>query len=215
VNYDNVVGSYVEWAVNTAGSMTVQIRYANGTTTNRPMNINGVVVDFPSTGNWDTWASKTLTLPANATIRATATTAVGGPNVDFIEVTTAPPRLEAEDAMISQGVVEANHLNFSGAGFVNCDNVVGSFVQWGVNPAAGGTATLTIRYANGTTTNRPADIIVNGTTVVAGQAFNSTNNWDTWASLTVTIVLTPGVNTIRVAGTTANGPPNLDYIEVS
>jgi exo-1,4-beta-D-glucosaminidase len=228
VNYDNVVGSYVEWTVNaaSAGPVNVTLRYSNGTTTNRPMSItvNGgsaVTKDFNSTTNWDTWASSTFSVNLNAgtnTIRATATTANGGPNVDYLEVSAAPPppsRFEAEDAMISQAVVESNHLNFSGTGFVNCDNVVGSFVQWGVNSAGGGTVTLRIRYANGTTTNRPADIIVNGTTVVAGQAFNSTTNWDTWATVTLTVTLVSGVNTIRVVGTTANGPANLDYIEIA
>jgi hexosaminidase len=83
VNYDNVAGSYVEWNVSTAGS--VRIRYANGTTTNRPMNINGTIVDFPGTGSWDTWATKTV-MANSTTIRATATTANGGPNVDYIEV---------------------------------------------------------------------------------------------------------------------------------
>mgnify|MGYP002148129261 CR=1 FL=1 len=30
---------------------------------------------------------------------------------------------EAENATISQGLVETNHLNFSGTGFVNNDNI--------------------------------------------------------------------------------------------
>ncbi|GAA2360093.1 CBM35 domain-containing protein [Dactylosporangium salmoneum] len=73
----------------------------------------------------------------------------------------ATTRYEAENATISQGVVESNHLNFSGTGFVNNDNVAGSYTQWTVNAASAGTATITIRYSNGTTTDRPADIAVN------------------------------------------------------
>src|SRR6266511_1857288 len=41
----------------------------------------------------------------------------------------AAVRYEAESATISQGVVESNHAGFSGTGFVNYDNVVGSFVR--------------------------------------------------------------------------------------
>src|SRR5690242_13566729 len=63
----------------------------------------------------------------------------------------APTRYEAESATISQGVVESNHLNFSGTGFVNNDNVVGSFTEWTVTAANAGTATITIHYSNGTT----------------------------------------------------------------
>ena len=51
---------------------------------------------------------------------------------------TPPPqppsnRLEAENATISQGQVDSNHAGFSGTGFVNYDNVAGSFVEWTVN----------------------------------------------------------------------------------
>jgi len=230
VNYDNVTGSSVEWTVTApaATSAKIDLRYANGTTTDRPMTVtvNGTAVatgtSFPGTGNWDTWATKTLTVNLTAgvnKIRATATTVNGGPNADYLDVTpiTPPPpktRYEAENATISQGVVEANHLNYSGTGFVNCDNVAGSYVQWTVNAPTAGTYQVVVRYANGTTANRPADIAVNGTVVAAGQAFGPTANWDTWADVTLTVTLAAGANTVRVTGTTATGPANLDYLEV-
>src|SRR3712207_5583046 len=62
---------------------------------------------------------------------------------------------QAENATISQGVVESNHAGFTGTGFVNYNNVSGSFVEFAVNAPAAGSATLTFRYANGTTANRP------------------------------------------------------------
>lgn len=126
----------------------------------------------------------------------------------------APTRYEAENATISQGVVESNHLGFSGTGFVNGDNVAGSYTQFAVNAPAAGSATLTIRYSNGTTANRPADIAVNGAVVAAAAAFNSTTNWDTWANVNVTASLNAGVNTVRVTATGASGPANLDYLDV-
>jgi alpha-galactosidase len=128
--------------------------------------------------------------------------------------TPPPNRYEAENATISQGVVESNHLGFSGTGFVNGDNVVGSYVQWNVNATAAGTATLKIGYANGTTINRPMDISVNGTVVAAGLAFNGTGNWDTWATANITANLNAGANTIRATATTANGGPNTDFLDV-
>jgi hypothetical protein len=45
--------------------------------------------------------------------------------------------------------------------------------------------------------------------------FGTTANWDTWANATATVTLTAGTNTIRVTSTTANGGPNLDWVEVS
>src|SRR6185295_5800882 len=66
-------------------------------------------------------------------------------------------------------------------------------------------ATLTVRFANGTTTNRPMDIAVNGTTVASAVAFNGTGAWTTWQNVDVTANLNAGANTVRATATTANG----------
>jgi hypothetical protein len=228
VDYTNISGSFVEFSVSaaSAGSATLSLRYANGTTTNRPMTItvNGAAIAtdtaFNGTGSWDTWATKTLTATVNAgtnTVRATATTANGGPNVDFLDVDTqaaSTTEVQAENATISQGVVESNHTGFTGTGFVNGDNVVGAYVQFSVNAASAGQVGLTFRYANGTTTNRPMTITVNGTVVSTNLAFNSTGNWDTWADQTVNAALVAGTNTVRATSTTVNGGPNLDRLRI-
>jgi chitin-binding protein len=131
-------------------------------------------------------------------------------------VAASSTRYEAENATISQGVVESDHAGFSGTGFVNLDNVTGSYVEFGgVTATQAGNATLRIRYANGTTANRPMDVAVNGTVVSAARAFNGTGAWTTWATSTVTVPLNAGANTIRMTATTANGGPNLDYIEIA
>ncbi|GHJ44164.1 hypothetical protein Cs7R123_15060 [Catellatospora sp. TT07R-123] len=131
------------------------------------------------------------------------------------QAAAATTRYEGESATISQGVVEANHLNYSGTGFVNTDNVTGSYVQWTVTASSAGSATVAIRYSNGTTTGRPADIAVNGTVVAAASAFGGTTNWDTWATKTLTVNLNAGSNTVRVTATTANGTANLDYLDLT
>src|SRR5437016_12858760 len=79
--------------------------------------------------------------------------------------TAAPVRYEAENATISQGAVESNWAGFSGTGFVNYNNVTGSYVEWTIAGAAAGASALAIRFANGTTTNRPMNITVNGALV--------------------------------------------------
>ena len=127
---------------------------------------------------------------------------------------TPANRHEAERATISQGVVESNHTGFSGSGFVNGDNVAGSYTEFSVNAATAGPVAVTIRYANGTTTNRPADVSVNGTVVSAGRSFGGTGTWDTWASQTFTVNLAAGTNRIRLTATTAGGNPNFDYLDV-
>jgi endo-1,4-beta-D-glucanase Y len=155
----------------------------------------------------DIGPTPTATATSSPTASPSPTTSPTGP--------PTPTTYEAENASISKGVVESNHAGFSGTGFVNYDNVTGSFVQWTVDAAAAGPATLTLRYSNGTTTNRPMSIVVNGATVVATQAFGSTTNWDTWKTATITAALNAGTNTIRATATTSNGGPNVDYLTVS
>jgi hypothetical protein len=139
---------------------------------------------------------------------------VAGLLLPVVMAHAAATRYEAENATISQGTVASNHTGFSGAGFVDYTNVTGSFVEFTVTAANAGTATLSIRYANGTTTNRPMNITVNGVVVSSAMAFNATANWDTWQTATLTIPVNAGSNTIRATATTSNGGPNLDYIEV-
>jgi hypothetical protein len=128
-------------------------------------------------------------------------------------------RYEAENATYSTGsTVDSNHAGFSGTGFVNTPNQAGAYVEWTVNTAAAGNATVTFHYANGQaggqTVDRPMDIAVGGTVVKAAQSFPGTANWDTWGDTTLTVPLTAGANTIRVTATSANGAPNLDYLEL-
>jgi glucose/arabinose dehydrogenase len=228
VDYNNVTGSYVQWTVNasTAGTATITIRYANGTTTDRPMDISvntflvASGVSFPGTGSWDTWQSRSVTVNVNAgsnTIRATATTSNGGPNVDYLDFSLVPTTVDyqAENATLSQAVVATNHLNYTGSGFVDYNNVIGSYVQWTVNAATSGTYNFSIRYSNASTADRPMDITVNGTLVRGAMSFPVTANWDTWQEGTFTANLNAGSNTVRATATTSAGGPNVDRLRVS
>ncbi len=98
VNYDNVSGGYIEWTINvsSAGTKSLIFTYANGTSSNRTVDIsvNGNVVAsgvvFGGTGSWTQWQTKSITASLNPGInkfRATATSSDGGPNIDKLEVT--------------------------------------------------------------------------------------------------------------------------------
>lgn len=127
----------------------------------------------------------------------------------------APTRYEAENATISQGTVDTRHAGFTGTGFVDYANVAGSHVEFTVNAATAGNYRLAFRFANGTTTDRPMDISVNGTTVSAGLSFPGTGAWTTWVEKSVTAGLIAGANKVRATATTANGGPNLDRLSAS
>ncbi|MFI6740515.1 PQQ-dependent sugar dehydrogenase [Nonomuraea sp. NPDC050451] len=229
VNGDNVAGSFTQWTINApaAGTATLAFRYANGTGADRPSDIavNGTTVaaarSFPATGAWTTWATITLTAQVTAganTIRATATGAGGNPNWDYLDAEVQSSNFtdyQAESATISQGVVESNHAGFTGSGFVNYDNVTGSSVEFAVSAAAAGTQSLTFRFANGTTTDRPMTVTVNGTAVATARSFPGTGAWTTWQEISVDAPLNAGGNTVRATATTANGGPNLDRLRVT
>ena len=121
---------------------------------------------------------------------------------------------QAEDAFISQGTVASDHAGYTGTGFVDYTNVTGSYVEFTVSAAAAGTSSLTLRFANGTGTDRPMNISVNGTVAASGVSFPATGNWDTWVTRTLDIPLAAGNNKIRATANTANGGPNLDKISI-
>src|SRR5829696_8860020 len=120
------------------------------------------------------------------------TTLLAGAAVAFgiTSASAAPVRYEAENAPATcDGLIESNHAGFSGSGFCNANNAVGAAVVFTVNASAAANATIAIRYANGATTNGPADIVVNGSTVQAGSAFDPTGAWSTWTTKTLTASL--------------------------
>nr|WP_192793821.1 carbohydrate-binding protein [Nonomuraea angiospora] len=126
----------------------------------------------------------------------------------------APTRYEAESSpAVCTGTIDSNWSGYSGSGFCNGNNATGASAQFTVNAGAAGTATLSVRFANGTTTARPADLIVNGSTV-QNVSYEGTGAWDTWVTRTFTVSVRSGSNTIQLSPTTSNGLANIDYIEV-
>ncbi|WP_117215033.1 CBM35 domain-containing protein [Allorhizocola rhizosphaerae] len=138
--------------------------------------------------------------------------------VTVLSATTASAlttRYEAESAPATcSGVIASNHAGYSGTGFCDGTNAVGAAVQFTVNAAAAGTATLAVRFANGTTASRPADVAVNGVTVLS-VSFEGTGAWPTWATKTLTVSVNAGSNTVRFNPTTANGMPNVDHLDLT
>lgn len=126
----------------------------------------------------------------------------------------ATTRYEAEASpAVCTGTIDSDWSGYSGSGFCNADNATGGYTQFTVTAPASGTATLRVRFANGTTTARPASLVVNGSTVQT-PSFEGTGAWSTWATKTLTVPVNAGSNTIRLSPTTSAGLPNLDYLDV-
>lgn len=111
------------------------------------------------------------------------------------------------------GTVDNNNGGFTGTGFANGDNAVGKGVDYKINATAGA-STLLIQYANGAS-DRPARILINGSTAVSNLNMPSTGSWTTWTSVSTTVTLQNGVNSIRLEATGSAGLANIDYIKVT
>ncbi|GAA3013372.1 carbohydrate-binding protein [Streptomyces fulvorobeus] len=126
----------------------------------------------------------------------------------------ATVRYEAEvSPAVCGGAIESEWGGYSGSGFCNAANAVGASAGFTVNAAAAGTATVQVRFANGTATARPANVTVNGS-AAGSTSFESTGAWATWSTRTLTVPVRAGSNTIQFSPTTAAGLPNVDYVDV-
>ncbi|WP_369170821.1 CBM35 domain-containing protein [Streptomyces sp. R28] len=146
---------------------------------------------------------------ASTALLATTLVALTGTTAE-----AASTRYEAESSpAICTGTIDSDWAGYSGTGFCNGANATSGYAQFTVNAPAAGTATLNVRFANGTTTARPASLVVNGTAVQT-PSFEGTGAWTTWATKTLTVPVNAGSNTIRLNPTTSAGLPNIDYLDV-
>ncbi len=141
-----------------------------------------------------------------------------GKDVQF----SAPPvitptnvRYYAIEATYYNGVEETTNEGFDGKGYVNYNNEIGSYIEWTVEVPEDGNYQVDFRYANGTDADRITQITVNGAKEAYNMSFNGTGAWTTWATNSIVLELKAGTNTIKAYAITANGGPNMDYIELT
>ncbi|MET7617555.1 CBM35 domain-containing protein [Streptomyces sp. NPDC005408] len=201
------------WSKRESNGDYIVALFNTGTSGNQTVSVNWSQVGFSGaaavTDLWSGQSGGTVSGSYSVTLRPGETRLIRATPQSG---TTA--RYEAENASYSTGsTVDTDHGGFSGTGFVNTPNAAGAYVEWTVESATARDAALSIRYANGTTAGRPMDVSVNGAVVSAGRAFNGTGAWTTWADSTLSVPLKAGSNTVRVTATTANGAPNIDYLD--
>lgn len=127
----------------------------------------------------------------------------------------SPTIYQAEDYSMQSGcTIETEHSGYTGTGFLDYGSS-GTWGEWSaVSVTSSGVKTVDFYYANGSSSNRQCEIIVNG--VNAGSiAFVPTGSWTTWDIASVDVNLNAGNNTIRVKANTSSGGPNLDKFELS
>lgn len=225
VDFARTRGAYIEWVIDApeAGRAEINIRYANDSRHERPVEVtlNGEPSDtlwFANTRSWNTWFRATYTplLAAGRNrIRLTTTSAHGGPNIDSIDavLTMHTVDYQAEDAVISQAVVENEHGGYTGRGYVNTQNMIGSYVEWTVDVPAAGWYAVGWVTANATNQDRTTTLTINGDVVTTEWLFRSiTGSWSRWTDSALTVPLAAGANSIRLTSNTPDGGPNYDRL---
>lgn len=221
-----------------AGATPVALRYANGTGATMTLSVyaNGTKVvqtSLAATANWDTWTTKSETLPLNVGSNSIAykfdTTDSGNVNLDDIVVSAAasptptpsasstppPPTggAELETAFVSGGVTTATSLSgYTGSGYVTGFTAVGARVIRTVNVSAAGNATATVRYANSSGSTKTLSTYANGLKV--GQV--SLPSGSGWLTAAQTVAVRAGVNLIGYQMDSGDsGTVSLDNVAVS
>ncbi len=97
-DYVNASGDYIEWTLNATenGTFSLQFRYANGGSANRPLKlqVNGATIAptlaFAPTGGWAIWSVSSASANLVAGINKVRLTTIGsnGPNVDNLSYST-------------------------------------------------------------------------------------------------------------------------------
>lgn len=128
---------------------------------------------------------------------------------------TSEKQYEAENNTGASGCQKSTaHAGFTGSGFMDFGGN-GSWIEWNnVAAQSAGDVTLTFRYANGSSGNRQAAVIVNGQSA-ANIPFASTGSWKNWRTTALKVSLRNGTNTIRIQANTGSGGPNLDHMLVT
>ncbi len=150
-------------------------------------------------------------ISAIATANDGASAGVGP--VRFLVVEADGEIYQAEEGFIFNGAIETEHSNYLGTAYVNNDNEAGSYTEWTVNAEQSGDYVLNFRFANGSSSDRPVEIMIND--IITGSLTgNSTGAWSVWEIATMNAILNAGENKIRVTGITSGGGPNLDALFV-
>jgi pectate lyase, PelA/Pel-15E family len=110
------------------------------------------------------------------------------------------------------GSIDTDNAGYTGAGFANTTNAPDTGINWRITVSDNGNYDLTFRYAS--TTERPADILVDGNTQAAVD-FPATADWATWLTTTVTVSLTPGSYDLSLIATGDSGLANIDSLTIS
>ncbi len=121
---------------------------------------------------------------------------------------------QMEDACSVDGELKADYVGYHGNGYVVSEAAEGAAVEWIWNAGSDEEVLLTFRYANGGETARSARLSVNDSE--AGELeFAPAGKWMDWNSISQTVMLREGENTLRLSALSSAGLAHLDLISLT
>ncbi|MFF4250695.1 RICIN domain-containing protein [Streptomyces sp. NPDC001663] len=244
LNSSNASTNFVVSAPNN-GYYDVTLRYSAGPHTGAPtdrstrVTVNGSKLTdlaLPGTANWNTFATKTVTMYLSQGINRINYGAYTTDNSDNISVDSIDV-IHSTSGTTASYEAEDSGNTFGGTAAVETDSAAsgGKYVDWlgngasntltfnNVTAASSGLHRMVVTYANADNRgdggndyniiNRYADITVNGGTPQRVY-FRNTRGWSNYWTTTVDVNLTAGSNTIKFGNSSAY-TPNIDKIQVS
>jgi hypothetical protein len=139
---------------------------------------------------------------------------LGKVGVAMVSAVTIAPRHEAELATRNGPVISAQHIGYTGAGYTDFVADYGETLQFTVDVPVAGRFQVVFRYANGSTTDRPLSLAVNGVTKTSSLSFAPTGAWSTWREVAFNVDLAAGTNIIRLSSTGSSGA-NVDWLALA
>ena len=110
------------------------------------------------------------------------------------------------------GSISATYSGYTGIGYVDTSNISGVGINWKINIPSDGTYTFAWRFANGSSSDRPARLLVGGSEVVSSISFLPTGGYSTWSLVSANRYLTAGTHSVRLEATGSSGLANIDYL---
>ncbi len=209
-----------------AGSYSLELRYANGTTAPKTLSVEadgGAArsLTLPATAGWDTWGtvstSTSLTAGRHTVALVFGAADTGNVNLDRLDITEVVEPPDAGSGEAEAGfhagatTVSTAVAGYAGTGYVTGFDSVGARVVRTFAASEGGAGTASIRFVNDSGSARSLDLVVNGrpsgTLTLAASA--------TWATASTTISVRAGVNTVALRASSAGGDVGIDSIVVA
>ena len=120
---------------------------------------------------------------------------------------------ESENGFCSNsGIIDNQHMGYTGTGFADTVNEEGASIVWAVNAPKSGNYGVIVRYANGGTDPRSANLSIDESAYTTQLSLGLTGEWASWQTEATSISLIEGNNTVRLTATTAAGAANIDSI---